>query len=176
MSRHREEGESFGWHTLDNYSHVQDRLLDDFRDEGFVLDHTLSIRRRRPDRLILAGRVRCRGGLFIDVETILAVRVTRGRRQVRPIRYAFHAGVEGAVSRGIFRYDNSHSYVREGHPDPHHRHRFDHRTWQEITPPEWIGKGRWPQLSDVIEELRQWWETTGQFLDLGNGDDSRPSR
>jgi hypothetical protein len=41
-----------------------------------------------------------------------------------------------------------------------------------VDPLEWIGEVRRPHLSDVIEELRQWWETTGQFLDLGNGDDA----
>ena len=70
------------------------------------------------------------------------------------------------MSRTIFRYDNFHAYTREGHPDAHHKHLFDLTTWQEIPPPEWIGEAHWPHLSDVITELRRWWETTGQHLDL----------
>jgi hypothetical protein len=82
------------------------------------------------------------------------------------MRYTYHAGIEGSASRSIFRYDNAHTYVREGHPDTHHKHTFDHSTWTEKAPPEWIGEERWPHLGDVLAELRQWWETTGQHLDL----------
>jgi hypothetical protein len=88
------------------------------------------------------------------------------RQQVRTIEYPYHAGVAGAQDRPIFRYDNAHRYVREGHPDEHHRHRFDHAMWSEIEPPEWIGRERWPHLSQAIEELRDWWESLGQHLDL----------
>jgi hypothetical protein len=110
------------------------------------------------------------GNLFIDVETHLILRTTKGRRQVRIDKYAFHAGVGGVQDRSVFRYDNFHVYSREGHPDAHHKHIFDHSTWRERTPPEWIGEDRWPHLSDVLEELRQWWESTGQHLDLTPGD------
>lgn len=106
------------------------------------------------------------GGLFVDVNEVLEVRLTRGRKQVKTIRYKYHAGFEGAQARSILRYDNSHSYLREGHPAPHHKHRFDHRTWQEFTPPEWIGAANRPHLSDVVEESRQWWQSTGHSLDL----------
>jgi hypothetical protein len=128
------------------------------------------------DEIVIKGRIRCKNDLFIDVETTLAVRVVRSQKQVLTLRYKYHAGIEGSHARSIFRYDNSHSYVREGHPDSHHKHRFNHTTWREVTPAEWIGANRWPHLSDVIAELRQWWETKGQYLDLGNGDDQLPRR
>ncbi|MGH2614134.1 MAG: toxin-antitoxin system TumE family protein [Thermomicrobiales bacterium] len=140
--------------------------MQDFHEEGFLLNDGLSFRRPRADRLVIDGRVWCQGGLYFDVEQTLAVRVFRGRRQVRTVRYTFHAGVEGSRNRCVFRYDNFHAYSREEHPDAHHKHIFNHGTWEEIVPPVWVGEASRPQLSDVIEELRQWWEATGQYLDL----------
>ena len=142
--------------------------MQDFRDEEFLLADGLSFDWQNTDRLVIEGRIRCHGDLFIDVETFLAVRVAGDQRQVRTVRYTYHAGVEGSQDRSVFRYDNFHAYSREGHADAHRKHVFDHATWKVKTPPEWIGAARWPHLSDVIEELRQWWETTGRRLDLGH--------
>lgn len=33
--------------------------------------------------------------------------------------------------RPIFRYDNDHTYTREGHPDAFHKHVFSDRIWLE---------------------------------------------
>jgi Family of unknown function (DUF6516) len=128
--------------------------MQDFRDEGFILEDDLSFRSLRSDELSIEGRIRCQNRLFIDVKKFLEVREHRGRTQVRTVDYRYHVGVEEPEARSIFRYDNAHRYVKEGHPDAHHKHRFDHTTWGEITPPEWIGEERWPHLSYVIEELR----------------------
>lgn len=166
-SRSAESGGSRSWILLDTYRQVLARRIEDFYDEGFVHDNGLAFREPRADRVVIKGRIRCQNYLFIDAETTLAVRIVRGRKQVRPARYKYQAGIEGPQVRSIFRYDNSHAYIREGQPDPHHKHRFDHTTWKEVTPPEWIGEARAPHLSDVIEELRDWWETTGRHLDLG---------
>jgi hypothetical protein len=166
-----EFGGPHGWNSLDNYLHVHSRRMQDFQDEEFVVDDSLTLQILRADRLAIVGRIRCRGGLFIDVDKSPAVRVVRNRRQVRIVRYTYYAGIEGSAARGIFRYDNAHTYFKEGHPDAHRKHRFDHSTWTEIAPPVWIGEDRWPHLSDVIEELREWWESTGRHLDLGRRTD-----
>lgn len=81
---------------------------------------------------------------------------------MRTRRYRYHAGVEGPTARPIFRYDNTDA--KPGHADAHHKHRFDPTTWQEIKPPRWFGVERWPHLSEAVEELRDWWETTGRHL------------
>lgn len=133
--------------------------------EGFVVEDRVDLTHSPPATTMLEGQIRCQHGLFVDVEKILEVQGTGSRARVRTIRYSYHAGVEGSADRAIFRYDNFHAYAREGNPDAHHKHRFDHTIWQEIPPPEWIGEERWPHLSDVLEELRAWWESTGQFLD-----------
>jgi hypothetical protein len=109
--------------------------------------------------IALESRLYFVGGLFLEIHLNLA----RDRRDfVRLERYAYHAGVAGREDRPIFRYDNAHRYP--GHPNPHHRHRFDHRYWLEIMPPEWIGVDRAPDLPAVIAELNEWWQTTGRFL------------
>lgn len=140
--------------------------MQDAVDEGFVLKDGLSFIRLRFDKVRIKGRVHCMHGLFVDTDKFLVVRETGGRQLVKTDTYSYHAGIEGRSARTIFQYDNFHAYTREGHPDAHHKHRFDPTTWQEITPPEWVSEDAWPHLSDVLAELRDWWETTGRFLDL----------
>lgn len=158
----RKRGDPHGWTSLDNYLTVHQRYLDNVR-AYFVIADDLSYEFSREFVFEIRGRIRCLHGLFLNVEKTLEV---NERRQVRTVDYSYHAGVEGPANRPIFRYDNAHTYAREGHPDDHHRHRYDPATWQEIEPPVWIGRERWPHLSEAIEELQAWWETTGQFLKL----------
>ena len=114
---------------------------------------------------MIAGRLVCRHGLFVDVDKKLHI---NRLGHARTSRYDYHAGVLGDRDRPVFRYDNAHAYTREGHPDAHHRHRFDHVTWEEIEPPEWVGYDRWPHLDEVVRELMAWWEATGRNLDLSS--------
>ncbi|HEX5498394.1 MAG TPA: hypothetical protein VFX03_04170, partial [Thermomicrobiales bacterium] len=81
--------------------------------------------------------------------------------------------VSGSEERSIFRYDNADS--KPGHEDAHHKHLFDPATWREKLPEEWIGFDRWPHLNEVIEELRDWWETTGQLLGIEVSDANEPT-
>lgn len=119
--------------------------------------------RPKPDEYRIIGRLSCPHGLFVDVRKILRINPLG---QMRTRQYRYHAGVIGPRDRPIFRYDNAHPYSIEGHHDAHHRHRFDHVTWEEIEPPEWVGRDRWPHLDEVVRELMAWWETTGRNLDL----------
>src|SRR5690606_41520456 len=79
------------------------------------------------------------------------------RNQIRGLRYSYQAQFASPPLRQIFRYDNSHVYVEEGHEDAFHKHQFSFRTWKEIEPPVWIGRQNWPELSKVIDELYEWW-------------------
>lgn len=159
MHRDRNEpGDRHGWTSLQNYLKVHQSYLDLFR-EYFILDDDLQYLFADGSRFTIRGRIRCQHGLFIDVKKRLDVNIWS---QVQTYRYDYHAGLEGPLDRPIFRYDNAHVYRREGHADEHHKHRFDSTTWQEIEPPEWIGRARWPHLSEVVEELESWWRTTGQ--------------
>ena len=164
-------GDPHGWNALENYLLVHHRYLEIFRPY-FIVDDDLHYGFLAEDLFEIRGRVRCRDGLFVDVTKTLDV---NERNQVRTISYSYHAGIEGRESRSIFRYDNAHRYTREGHRDEHHRHRFDPMTWQEIEPPEWIGREGWPHLSDVIDELRDWWEQTGRFTIETTGEQGEQS-
>ncbi len=136
----------------------------DLENEGFLIEDGLVQGWQNREFVILEGRLRCKHGLFVDVLKYLEVRRSPTRISVRTDRYRYHAGIEGPAARPIFRYDNSDT--KSGHPDAHHKHRFDPTTWQEIEPPLWIGEENWPHLSDVIVELRDWWESTGMHLGL----------
>lgn len=171
-----------GWNSLDKHLQTQEKHLED-RVGGFVLAYRLQAasvswrqggrRRQQFDgarKYRVSGRVVCRHGLFIQVDKTLEV---NAERQSRTIAYSYHAAVRGPQDRPIFRYDNAHRYA--GHLDSHHRHRFDCWTWREIGQPVWVGEGQWPHLSDVVDELDEWWEREGRFLGLVVPDDDDES-
>ena len=155
------------WNSFQGYFNAHDNRIADLCHEGFILEDGLSREWLGREFVVIKGRLRCQHGLFIDVLKYLEVREVATRTVVRTLRYRYHAGVEGLSDRPIFRYDNSDT--KAGHQDAHHKHRFDHTTWQEIVPPLWVGEEAWPHLSEVVEELRDWWEEEGKHLGfLGN--------
>lgn len=160
---------SHDWNALPKYLKAHEGHLDSLRGY-FVEDDDLQYDYLPPDMYEIKGRIRCKHGLFVDVNKTLEI---DDKNYVRTAKYSYHAGIESAKDRLIFRYDNAHSH--EGHADEHHKHRYDPSTWQAITPVEWIGHDRWPHLNVVIEELREWWESTGQFLDLAESTDANPA-
>ncbi len=72
--------------------------------------------------------------------------------------------VSKAVKTEQFSDTTAHCHGYAGHKDEHHKH-----IWEQIDPPEWVGRSGWPHLNEVIEELQDWWEETGQHLDLSEG-------
>jgi hypothetical protein len=172
----RDRGDPHDWNSLDSYLHIHESYMQQFIDDGFIVDHDIktTLVGKPPGQLILRGRIRCQHGLFLEVLKELEVENRSGRLYVRTEQYNYHAGVEGDLDRGIFRYDNAHPYP--GHGDAHHKHEFDHTTWQRIEPPAWVGREGWPHLSDVIEELRTWWYEKGQYLNLVQAEQDRQPR
>jgi hypothetical protein len=166
VSTGRDRGNPHDWNSLDSYLFIHETYMQQFMDDGFVVENSVTaIPLGTPPReVILRGRIRCQHGLFVDVLKILEVDNRNGKLYVRTSEYHYHAGVGGEEDRAIFRYDNAHSYL--GHGDAHHKHRFDHFTWERIEPPEWVGQETWPHLNEVIEELRTWWYEIGQNLHL----------
>ncbi len=158
-----------GWTSPDNYLKVHLAHLGRLTERGDVVGDNLSYGWIGPTEFLIKGRVLCRAGLFVDVDKHLETNHFTDDRtvKVRTFRYAYHAGLVGEADRCVFRYDNEHPYLREGHADAHHKHRFDHETWREIEPPEWIGEHRWPHLDQVIAELLDWWDTSGRKLVIG---------
>lgn len=164
MSRHADRIGRHGWNSLQGYFNAHVRRMADLENEGFLVRDGLAQHWGKGEFLVLEGRLRCKHGLFVDVLKYLNVRRYPTRTLVRTNRYRYHAGVEGDANRPIFRYVNTDA--KPGHAGAHHKHRFDPTTWREIEPPLWIGEERWPHLSDVVDELRDWWETTGRHLRL----------
>lgn len=158
----RSPGDPRGWTSLDQYLTTLDAQL---RRLGnyFVERSDLSITATGEHRFQLRGRIYCQYGLFVDVTEVLVI---DDLHRVRCTRYKYHAGFAGEVSRSVFRYDNAHVYAREGHQDAYHKHRFNYSTWEEIAPPIWIGRDDWPTLAEVIDELYDWWQEVGRFLQL----------
>lgn len=144
---------------LDRFLNRHTSCLRDF-DHFIELDR-VNIDVRVRNSAHVRGRLYCLGGAYLEVQIFLTLNEWN-QGYVR--RYTFHAGVKRDDDRAIFRYDNAHSYVQEGHPDRHHKHRFDLVTGEEIEPPEWVGRDRVPGICAVLAELEQWWLETGQFL------------
>ena len=164
MSRSGDRVGRHGWNSLQSYFNAHDKRIADLSDEGFIVEDNVSRHWLSEGLIAIEGRLRCQHGTFNDVLKYLEVRKLPSRTIVRKRRYRYHAGVEGNANRPLFRYDNTD--IKSGHADAHHKHRFDPTTWQEIEPPLWIGEEHWPHLSDVVEELRDWCETTGRLLRL----------
>jgi hypothetical protein len=152
------------WNSFEGYFNAHDRRMADLCREGFILEDGLSRDWLGREFVVIRGRLRCQHSLFIDVLKYLEVRETRTRTMVRTLRYRYHAGVEGTADRPIFRYDNAD--IKTGHDDAHHKHNFDYTSWREIDPPQWVGAEGWPHLSEVVEELRDWWDAEGINLGL----------
>jgi hypothetical protein len=143
---------------VDRYLTVHDATLREF--EHFIEQSTISVL-DETDEVLVEGRLYCPNSVYLDVVVVLEM---DKRRYVNVLRYTFHAGIAKAEDRSIFRYDNAHVYTREGHPDPHHKHRFDIVTGNEIVPPEWIGAANQPTLRSVLAELEQWCIEVGESL------------
>ena len=107
---------------------------------------------------MIRGRVSCQHGLFVDVYKTLDLREDG---MVCGNRYNYQAcRITYSQTRELFRYDNAHGErPHPGHQDPFHKHTFDGQM-------EWIGLASWPTLFQVIEELHEWWEESGQYLHL----------
>ncbi len=144
---------------LDHFLNRHTSCLREF--DHFIEQDRLDIDVRVRNSAQARGRLYCLGGTYLEVQVFLTLN-ERNQGHVR--RYTFHAGIKRDDDRAIFRYDNAHTYLREGQPDAHHKHRFDVMTGREIAPPEWIGRERMPTLCSVLAELEQWWLETGRFL------------
>lgn len=153
-------GDRHGWNSLDHYLTIHSAQLERL-GTFFVEDDSTEIYLIAEGTLRITGRIWCKGNTFLDVTKTLEI---NERNQVRTLYYKYHAGILlGGDTKSIFRYDNAHTYAREGHADAHHKHRYDYSTWEEIRPAEWVGYDHWPTLADVLEELYAWWQEIGRF-------------
>lgn len=105
------------------------------------------------------GVLRCLDGIEIHVERYQASTFRKGARRVQTVLYKYHVihRHQGRADE-VVRYDNVHT--QPGHPDAHHRHRFD-ADGVEIEPPEHVGRRGWPNLGQVLDEAYLHWRTCG---------------
>jgi hypothetical protein len=153
MSHRHSQPDKHGWNSLHNYVAVHDSCMSDLR-EYFILADTLQFETIDRRTLRLHGSVYCHGGLVLHVTKLLEI---NDSDQVNAFSYRYQAQFAEPPIRQIFRYDNAHIFVQEGHEDEYHCHRFSNRTWHEIEPPTWIGYANWPTLREVLDELYEWW-------------------
>jgi hypothetical protein len=147
------------WISFDRYLAIYDTTLREF--DHLVEQDTTAFEFPSSSVAVLRGRLHCVSGMYLQIHVVFN---RRPANLVCVRRYTFHAGMVRQVDRPIFRYDNAHTYVREGQMDQHHKHRFDVITGKEIVPPVWIGAANQPTLHSVLAELQQWWFDVGQAL------------
>lgn len=133
--------------------------IEDLLAVGFVLESLVETRNIAPGLASVAGALLCAHGLAVEIRVVLAIRGT----ECRPVSSAFHASFR-EQHRPIFRYDDAHS--RAGHPDDFHRYDYVLAGYRGPGVAQWVGRGSWPSLTAVVAELRDSWESTGQFLDV----------
>jgi hypothetical protein len=145
------------------YRSVHENRMDQFVAAGdFVHRHTLRYEARR-GFIVIVGQIACSGEIVLTIEKALEVLdadaddVLDGGATdalVRTYVYSYNASIRGHQS--FLRYDNTHSYT--GHDDEHHKHELDWRTGAELPgSPSWVGRDRWPLLSEFIESVARWY-------------------
>jgi hypothetical protein len=157
------EGDPHGPNTLENYSIIHHKRLEDLNYFVIADDVQFDV---IGDSVIIGGRLWCLHGLFVQVSKVLEF---VDANLVRTKNYTYHAGVAGDQDRCVFRYDNFDQ--KSGHLDKHHCHRFNTETWEEILPEVPVGAELWPHLSDAVEELAEWWDVIGIHILPDVGED-----
>lgn len=98
--------------------------------------------------LQISGHLAGRDKLLLGVWKLLQMQSRDGVVYVRTARYSYEGFL---ANRRLFRYDNAHAHP--GHQDEHHKHVFDESGGEQVI---WLGRDRWPYLSDALEDLAQW--------------------
>ncbi|HAN91878.1 MAG TPA: hypothetical protein DCQ33_07335 [Nitrospira sp.] len=130
---------------------------------GFVAHDTLCFQ-ALPGSFILSGEIACLGKIVIQVEKTLAIiEDTYGNDPiVQTIVYRYNASVRG--HNVILRYDNAHPHP--GHADDHHKHVVNWKSGQEEAL-VWVGEAGWPTLTQVIQEVEEWYYAHISELPVG---------
>jgi len=135
------------------YFDIHSKVMSQFKQTGWVFGETLEFVPLPGQGYILAGEIACRGRIVIRVRKLLRYvdPSNPDDDRIGTVTYSYNVSVRGVGN--IFRYDNAHAH--SGHGDEHHRHQFD-MNGACHPPAEWIGVDKWPHLSHVISEARDW--------------------
>lgn len=148
---------------LEKYLHIHDSAMASHLKKGFVLDDGVQFDVLKSHSLYsLSGRIVCASDLVIHVRKTLEVVAREGRVQfVQTVDYTYHA--ELAKLRHVLRYCAPH----EDHNTEHHVHRYDVLGNGKELPesPTFIkDEEKRPTLTEVIEELRGWYEANTEAV------------
>jgi hypothetical protein len=128
--------------------------------EGFVLSDGVEVRAVSGGRFVMAGRIDCQGGIYVDVEKYLRVVDGAGAAmRVQTEEYSYNAAIPGLGT--ILRYDSPHAAE---HRPFHHVHRYDVLAWDRHGQVEVVAEDAWPTLGEVLEELREWYHANLERL------------
>jgi hypothetical protein len=131
------------------------------RAEGFVLDDGVEFQPIGSGYIVLAGRILCAGGIYVDVWKVLEVVEGAGPGAlVQTVEYSYNAAIPGLGS--LLRYDSPHP----GHRPHHHVHRYSVLAADKEGAVEDTSDTDWPTLGAVLEELRDWYY--GNYENLGS--------
>lgn len=130
-----------------------------FLREEFILSEDLIFSASGDGYLSISGTIKCKGGIEVLVAKILKILSGSGHRSlVQTIEYSYNAYVAGQGN--ILRYNSPH----DDHNQFHHVHRFDFFGGGDETVEEIKTEEDRPTLSDVLEELRNWyWQNVAKF-------------
>jgi hypothetical protein len=144
---------------FDRYIAIHETVMSQFRDQGFVRGDTLAIEDLGSGVIGITGRIECAEGTYIAVEKLLAIADGEGATAlVETVAYSYSAVL--ARVGNIFRYCSPH----DDHNEDHHVHRFDVRAGDMSGTLTFHGRGGWPTLGEVIEELRGWVADNAEWL------------
>jgi len=140
---------------LDRYLEIHSTVMGHRIDEGFVVEDGLALE-RVPRGYLMTGRIRCVGGLCVDVRKLLRVIAGDGSTaMVQTVEYTYHVVLEGHGN--VLRYCSPHD--DEAHPEHkpfHHKHVYDVFAGDVVGTAATIAGDSWPTLGEVLEEMRVW--------------------
>lgn len=138
-------------HRFSDYVTTHEEVMEHLRSTGFVGEDTLTWT-TEVAAVRLHGEIACQGNIVIRVDkTLSIVEGTGATARVLGQLYAYNVHLRNGPN--IFRYDNTHPHA--GHADAYHKHVYELLGAVEGRV-QWTGRGAWPRLGDVIEEVRVW--------------------
>jgi len=136
-----------------SYKATHDTVMQDFREDGFIVSDDISFLRVSDDLIVVEGAIHCLGQIRLFVRKHL--RLTKAKdvnSPVQTVEYNYHAVLSGRGN--ILRYESP----DDAHRPHHHVHRYDlFATPRTETVEELYDEEERPTLGQVIKELRAWY-------------------
>jgi hypothetical protein len=128
------------------------------RENRYVLPEGGGLTIDRSDGgVLMYGRIRCVGGISIEVTKLLAILEGQGDRAiVQTVSYTYHVMLEGLGN--VFRYCGPHDDgAHPGHKPFHHRHTYDVLRGDVVGTVAEVDAEERPTLAEVIAEACVWY-------------------